>query len=121
MSQKFTAGVHHREDVTFIKLSGVIDEDNELDHLTEKIPGGTAVIDLGEVERINSCGVRDWVNWLGKIETAKTDVVLVECSPAIVAQINLVNNFFHERLTAVPEIQDYMAGFPRPKPDSPPG
>jgi hypothetical protein len=55
MSQKFTAGVHHRDDVTFVKLSGVIDEDNELADLTDKIPGGTAVIDLGEVERINSC------------------------------------------------------------------
>ena len=93
MSQKFTAGVHHRDDVTFVKLSGVIDEDNELADLTDKIPGGTAVIDLGEVERINSCGVRDWVNWLSKIETNQSDVVLVECSPAIVAQINLVNNF----------------------------
>ena len=68
MSQKFTAGVHHRDDVTFVKLSGVIDEDNELADLIDKIPSGTAVIDLGEVERINSCGVRDWVNWLSKIE-----------------------------------------------------
>ncbi len=93
MSQKFTAAVHHRDDVTFVKLSGVIDEDNELADLIDKIPSGTAVIDLGEVERINSCGVRDWVNWLSKIEGQKTDVVLVECSPAIVAQINLVNNF----------------------------
>lgn len=93
MSQKFQAAAHHRDDVTFIKLSGVIDEDNELADLIDKIPQGTAVIDLGEVERINSCGVRDWVNWLGKIETNSTSVVLVECSPAIVAQINLVNNF----------------------------
>jgi hypothetical protein len=51
------------------------------------------VIDLGEVERINSCGVRDWVNWLSKLESNGTRSVLVECSPAIVAQINLVNNF----------------------------
>jgi anti-anti-sigma factor len=93
MSQKFQAAVHHRDDVTFVKLSGVIDEDNELAELTDKIPRGTAVIDLGEVERINSCGVRDWVNWLSQIETNSTKVVLVECSPAIVAQINLVNNF----------------------------
>lgn len=93
MSQKFQAAVHHRDDVTFVKLSGVIDEDNELTDLTDKIPRGTAVIDLGEVERINSCGVRDWVNWLSQIETNNTKVVLVECSPAIVAQINLVNNF----------------------------
>ncbi|RMH39099.1 MAG: anti-sigma factor antagonist [Deltaproteobacteria bacterium] len=93
MSQKFQATVHQRDDVTFVKLAGVIDEDNELSDLVDKIGKGTCVIDLGEVERINSCGVRDWVNWLGKIESAGAEVVLVECSPAIVAQINLVNNF----------------------------
>ncbi|ACY17927.1 STAS domain-containing protein [Haliangium ochraceum] len=93
MSQKFQAAVHHRDDVTFVKLAGVIDEDNELTDLADKIPPGTAVIDLGEVERINSCGVRDWVNWLNHVEGNQTKVVLVECSPAIVAQINLVNNF----------------------------
>jgi anti-anti-sigma regulatory factor len=93
MSQKFQATVHQRDDVTFVKLAGVIDEDNELTDLVDKIGAGTCVIDLGEVERINSCGVRDWVNWLGKLEDGSADVVLVECSPAIVAQINLVNNF----------------------------
>jgi len=93
MSQKFQAAVHHRDDVSYVKLAGVIDEDNELTDLVDKIPPGTAVIDLGEIERINSCGVRDWVNWLGKLEGNNTKVVLVECSPAIVAQINLVNNF----------------------------
>jgi anti-anti-sigma regulatory factor len=93
MSQKFQHSVQHRGDVSFVKLGGVIDEDNELGELVDKIPNGTAVIDLGEVERINSCGVRDWVNWLSKLESNGTRSVLVECSPAIVAQINLVNNF----------------------------
>jgi anti-anti-sigma regulatory factor len=93
MNQKFQAAVQHRGDVSFVKLGGVIDEDNELSDLVEKIPIGTAVIDLGEIERINSCGVRDWVNWLSKLENNGTRSVLVECSPAIVAQINLVNNF----------------------------
>jgi hypothetical protein len=63
MSQKFQASVHHRDDYSFVKLAGVIAEDNELTDLTDKIHGSTVVI------------------------------VLVECSPAIVAQINLVNNF----------------------------
>lgn len=93
MSQKFQASVHHRDDVGFVKLSGVIDEDNELADLTDSIPGSMIVIELGEIERINSCGVRDWVNWLNALEAKGADVVLVECSPAIVAQINLVNNF----------------------------
>jgi len=93
MSQKFQHSVQHRGDVSYVKLGGVIDEDNELGELVDKIPNGTAVIDLGEIERINSCGVRDWVNWLSKLENNGTRSVLVECSPAIVAQINLVNNF----------------------------
>src|ERR1051325_9303317 len=93
MSQKFQASIQHRGDVSYVKLGGVIDEDNELNDLVDKIPSGTVVIDLGEIERINSCGVRDWVNWLTRIEKQGAKVVLVECSPAIVAQINLVNNF----------------------------
>jgi anti-anti-sigma regulatory factor len=93
MSQKFQASIQQRGDVSYVKLGGVIDEDNELADLVERIPSGTALIDVGEIERINSCGVRDWVNWLGKLDSQGAKSVLVECSPAIVAQINLVNNF----------------------------
>ena len=93
MNPKFQASVQTREDVTYVKLSGVIDEDNELNTLADKLGQGTAVIDVSEIERINSCGVRDWVNWLSKAEKGGAKIVLVECSPAIVAQINLVNNF----------------------------
>jgi len=80
MSQKFSSSIQHRGDVSYVKLAGVIDEDNELSELVDKIPNGTAVIDLGEIERINSCGVRDWVNWLSKLEGNGTRSVLVEAS-----------------------------------------
>jgi len=93
MNQKFQSAVHYKEDITYVKLAGVIDEDNDLADVGDQVRNGTAVIDLSEIERINSCGVRDWVNWLNKIESRGSRVVLVECSPAIVAQINLVNNF----------------------------
>src|SRR5262249_22282395 len=42
---------------------------------------------------INSCGVRDWVNWLGRLEKQGGKPIFVECSPSIVAQVNLVHNF----------------------------
>jgi anti-anti-sigma regulatory factor len=93
MNQKFQAAVHRKDEVTYVKLGGVIDEDNELVELTDRIAIGMTVIDLADIERINSCGVRDWVNWLTRIERNGARVVLVECSPAIVSQINLVNNF----------------------------
>lgn len=93
MSKKFSLGANTVEDVTFLKVSGVIDEDNTLAGSLKKIDGRTVVIDLSGVERINSCGVRDWVNWLNDLDARGKQVVLVRCSPCIVNQVNLVNNF----------------------------
>ena len=93
MSAKFQQSLRRDGDITWVSLGGVIDEDNELSALGDRIDGSVVVIDVGGVERINSCGVRDWVNWLGAIEAQDARVVLIRCSPAIVAQINLVNNF----------------------------
>ncbi|HEY3359595.1 MAG TPA: hypothetical protein VGQ83_40470 [Polyangia bacterium] len=93
LNQKFLAAITQKGEVCYAKLSGVIDEDNQLTSLVDQIPSGTVVINLSEIERINSCGVRDWVNWLGKIEKNGANIILAECSPAIVAQINLVHNF----------------------------
>jgi anti-anti-sigma regulatory factor len=90
---KFFLGSQTVEDVTFLKVSGTIDEDNTLASSLKKIDGHTVVVDLAGVERINSCGVRDWVNWLNDLEGRGKQVVLVRCSPVIVNQVNLVHNF----------------------------
>lgn len=86
-------GITSIEDATFLKLTGVIDEDNTLGGSLKKINGGTVIIDLSGVVRINSCGVRDWVNWINDLESRGKQVVMVRCSPCIVTQINLVHNF----------------------------
>ena len=93
MGAKFGSELTSRDGVSTLKLVGVVDEDNELVNLENKLAGGPLVLDLSEIDRINSCGVRDWVNWLGRIEKNGARPVFVSCSPAIVAQINLVHNF----------------------------
>lgn len=93
MGSKFGSELSNKEGVTTLKLAGVVDEDNELTSLEPKLGAGPTVLDLSEIDRINSCGVRDWVNWLGRIEKTGARLVFVNCSPAIVAQINLVHNF----------------------------
>jgi len=75
-----------------VALRGEIDENADFSELRSQLVGNVE-LSLEGITRINSCGVRDWVNWLGKLEGNGTRSVLVECSPAIVAQINLVNNF----------------------------
>lgn len=93
MGSKFHSEVQTREGVTYLKISGVIDEDNGLQGLEAQLGGGPLVIHLAEIDRINSCGVRDWVNWLGRVERGGARPILIECAPAIVSQINLVHNF----------------------------
>jgi anti-anti-sigma regulatory factor len=94
MNTKFHTDVQQRDDATYIRISGVIDEDNELAALVQQLKTETVFIDLSEIERINSCGVRDWVNWLGSLEKMGTrKMVFIKCSPSIVNQIHLVSNF----------------------------
>lgn len=93
MNEKLRTAVENEGDTSIVKLAGFIDEHNRLKTLVDQITAATAMIDLGGVERINSTGVRDWVNWIAALEANGTRPVLVRCSPAIVAQINLVKNF----------------------------
>ncbi|MBV8761633.1 MAG: anti-sigma factor antagonist [Deltaproteobacteria bacterium] len=91
--EKLRTAIENEGDTSIVKLAGFIDEHNRLKQLVEQITATTAMIDLSGVERINSSGVRDWVNWIAALEANGTTPVLVRCSPAIVAQINLVKNF----------------------------
>ena len=93
MAEKLNATVQRQDGALAIKLTGIIDEDNRLSELADRLGAGRALIDLGDVERINSCGTRDWVNWIADLEARGVQPVLVGCSPAIVAQLNLVKNF----------------------------
>ena len=82
------------EATTFVRLSGVIDEDNELSQISTKVkPESTVIVDTSDIQRINSCGVRDWVTWLGQMSGKACKLYFLECSPAIMTQVNLVSNF----------------------------
>jgi len=93
VAPKFEAEIHQDDQLTFVKLSGVIDEDNELAPLARRIRGELAAIDLSGVLDINNCGVRDWVKWREEVQARGVEVVLLECSPAVVLKLNSVSNF----------------------------
>jgi anti-anti-sigma regulatory factor len=91
--KKLHAKLRSGEAYSFLRLRGVIDEDNNLSGLVDRLGGDVLVVDASEVDRINSCGVRDWVNWLIAVEEMRFKVILIRCAPPIVTQINLVTNF----------------------------
>ena len=86
MGAKFSSELAAQGGVVSLKLRGVIDEDNELTGIESQLSAGVTVLDLADIERINSCGVRDWVNWLGRIEKLGARLGFVNCSPSIVAR-----------------------------------
>ena len=73
-----------------IRLSGVIDETFDAKRFTEGV-GGVVLVDLDEVTRITSYGVRAWMNALAQLNHSWLG--FVKCRPAIVSQFNMVTGF----------------------------
>jgi hypothetical protein len=73
-----------------VRLAGTIDEGSDLSPLMRL--KGAVELHLGEVRRINSHGVRNWIDVMRKLP-ADADVELHECSPAVVDQANMVAGF----------------------------
>jgi hypothetical protein len=72
------------------QVAGVIDED--VDFTTYSLAGATQIdFYLGNIKSINSCGIREWIKWVG---TAGNAVInYFECPKIIVDQINMVQGF----------------------------
>jgi hypothetical protein len=70
-------------------LAGVLDEHSDLSPLSTA--AGNFTINFKGIERINSCGVREWVNLLRKL--SQTTFAYEECPLVIVKQLNSVPDF----------------------------
>ena len=71
-------------------LSGEITEDSDFAALLQS-GGAPLTVDLAEVSRINSCGVREWINFVQAL--GPRSLVLERCSVPVVAQLNMITNF----------------------------
>ena len=76
-----------------VSYIGPINEDAEL-HLGPIISqlGANVLINFKQVQYVNSCGVRAWINFLRDVEKERT-IIFEECTPEIMSQINMIPNF----------------------------
>lgn len=73
-----------------LTLMGTIDEDADFSKIP--IAGATAIdLQLGGVKSINSCGIREWIKWMGAATGAQ--IKWNECPKVLVDQINMVDGF----------------------------
>ncbi len=83
--------IKQRPGFTTVEFVGEIDEYVDFAELRRKL-SGHVVFHLGEVSRINSAGVREWVNFVRDLPSV-SDLTFSHCSPAIVAHLNMIYNF----------------------------
>lgn len=87
---KFDVKVEKAGEKYKVDISGVIDED--ADFGPHALTGAKDVeIHLGNIKSINSCGIREWIKWVGTAGPA--NVIYHECPKVIVDQINMVQGF----------------------------
>jgi hypothetical protein len=96
--QPFTVAIDHGIDVDVVTLAGVIDEAADLRPLLAVLGQRAIEMDLRGIQRINSSGVRSWIDFVRAIP-AGVPVRFVRCPPPIIDQCNMVIGFLgHGRL-----------------------
>lgn len=73
-----------------VELGGEIDERSDFAPLAGRL-SGNAVLDLSRIRRINSQGVRAWIDFLR--DAPVRSLVFRRCSPAVITQVNMIANF----------------------------
>ena len=82
-----------RGDVLLVKLTGSIEENVDFATLIGSPNAQKMDLLLKEVPRINSVGVKAWIKYFQGLAAKGVQLRFLECSTAIVEQINLISNF----------------------------
>ena len=90
MRIKLTWQVAQNDDETVVTLKGDLDEQSDLDPLLTL--AGKVTFDLAGIRRINSEGVRRWVQLIRRLSSV-TELAYVRCSLAVVTQLNYIKGF----------------------------
>jgi len=92
MSDVFRIDVSTERGRTRVTVSGVIDEHADLTAV-EQVTGKVIEIDFAGVRRINSFGVRLWLNAMKKLQAPGVRIGFRGCPSVVVDQINMVHGF----------------------------
>jgi len=79
--------------IACLKFVGTIDESFDGKKLGGTTGGDVLVLDLGGVKKISSFGIREWVDFISTASKQVRSLVLIECAPKVVDQLNMVANF----------------------------
>lgn len=105
MSEKFSLNLNISNGKAIIDLKGMMDEDMDLSKAAQVNELGF-VFNFDGVTGINSCGIRDWIEFLNKLSDADT-ITYENCPQVIIEQMNMVKGFIPDKAS----IQSFYAPF----------
>ena len=81
------------QDHTLLRLEGTIDEEFAGEELAAGLSTRVLLLELGRIRRLTSFGIREWVQFIKRVSSRTKRVYLVDCSPRVLAQLNMVMGF----------------------------
>ncbi len=79
--------------IVCLKFGGTVDESFEGKKLAGTVKAKTLILDSADVRKISSFGIREWVDFIKTVGNHVDEIVLIECAPKVVDQLNMVGNF----------------------------
>src|SRR5436190_1951319 len=79
--------------ISCLRFRGTIDESFDGKKLATTIKAKKLILDLASVTKISSFGVREWLSFIGTVDKSVPQIYLINCTPKVVNQINMVANF----------------------------
>ena len=79
--------------ITCLKFTGTVDESFDGKKVGGTIKCDTLVLDTSGVKKISSFGIREWVDFVTLAAKGSKSLVMIECAPKVVDQLNMVANF----------------------------
>lgn len=78
-----------------VQLAGQVDDQADIEKAIGTLPAPPYEmhVNCGQITRINSIGVKNWIKYFQKIQALRVPIFFYDCAPPIVQQMNLVFNF----------------------------
>lgn len=92
MANSLSIKIEKRAGGLWAEFTGDITEDSEFSAVLNEKPV-LLTLDLGGIKRINSTGVREWINFINALKKEGARIAFERCSVAIVQQLNMIANF----------------------------
>lgn len=91
MSEALEVNVKMQDETIQVDLIGAIDEDSDFSRVLSS-QNKLYVFNFEKVQMMNSCGVREWINFIEKLPDDST-LIYTNCPQVVIEQINMVQGF----------------------------